>query len=547
MTTPSNTSPATSSHPVPKWDWNLPRLFIRRCREKGAGIKLYDSSGTKFTGSELLMRTLALKRILDREVLSPSEKFVGVLLPPTAHGVATNMALALSRRVAVNLNYTVSESIIHQCIQKADIQHVLTSRRFMEKLGMKLDAPIVYLEDLKDKATVADKIVAATQAKLVPEWLLASQFGLNKNQPDDWLTIIFTSGSTGTPKGVPLTLTNIASNVQGFDSIIGVKDTDCFLGILPFFHSFGYTVTLWGAMTLPSSAAYHFNPLEPKQIAKLIETSKSTVVLGTPTFLRTFLKRIEPEQFKTVEVVVVGAEKMPIPLADAFQERFGVRPIEGYGATELSPVVAVNVPPNRAKTDAARHGTREGSVGKPLPGVRARTVSLDDGHSLAPNETGMLQFAGPNVMPGYLKQPELTAKVMDGEWYISGDVGHVDPDGFIYITGRQSRFSKIGGEMVPHIQVEEAINALLGGNEDSISAAVCGVPDEKKGERLVVLYTQLTKDPSAIVKGLLEAGLPPIYVPGADSFVQVDAIPILGTGKLDLKGLQQLALEKCGK
>jgi acyl-[acyl-carrier-protein]-phospholipid O-acyltransferase/long-chain-fatty-acid--[acyl-carrier-protein] ligase len=537
---------SASTRDTQAWDWNLAKLFIRRCRQKGQQVKLYDSAGAKLSGNDLLLRTLALKRIIEREAIRADEKFVGVLLPPTAPAVVVNMALALSRRVAVNLNYSVSESIINQCIEQSDIQHVITSRKVIEKLGLKLNASVVYLEDLRDKATVADKIVAVTQAKLTPEWLLASQFGLNRNQPDDWLTIIFTSGSTGTPKGVPLTLNNIASNVQGFDSIIGVKESDCFLGILPFFHSFGYTVTLWGAMTLPSSGAYHYNPLEPKQIAKLIETSKSTVVLGTPTFLRSFIKRIEPEQFKTVEVVVVGAEKMPIPLADAFEERFGVRPIEGYGATELSPVVSVNVPPSRAKAEAPREGTREGSVGKPLPGVRARAVSLEGGKPLLSGETGMLQFAGPNVMPGYLKKPELTAKAMDGEWYISGDVGHIDQDGFIYITGRQSRFSKIGGEMVPHIQVEEEINALLGGSEEMINLAVCGVPDEKKGERLIVLYTQLSKDPSDIVKQLLTAGMPPIYVPGADSFVQVDAIPILGTGKLDLQGLKKLALEKTG-
>ncbi|MEI8211904.1 MAG: AMP-binding protein [Planctomycetota bacterium] len=537
---------SASTRDTQAWDWNLARLFIRRCRQKGQQVKLYDSAGAKLSGNDLLLRTLALKRIIEREAIRADEKFVGVLLPPTAPAVVVNMALALSRRVAVNLNYSVSESIINQCIEQSDIQHVITSRKVIEKLGLKLNASVVYLEDLRDKATVADKIVAVTQAKLTPEWLLASQFGLNRNQPDDWLTIIFTSGSTGTPKGVPLTLNNIASNVQGFDSIIGVKESDCFLGILPFFHSFGYTVTLWGAMTLPSSGAYHYNPLEPKQIAKLIETSKSTVVLGTPTFLRSFIKRIEPEQFKTVEVVVVGAEKMPIALADAFEERFGVRPIEGYGATELSPVVSVNVPPSRAKAEAPREGTREGSVGKPLPGVRARAVSLEGGKPLLSGETGMLQFAGPNVMPGYLKKPELTAKAMDGEWYISGDVGHIDQDGFIYITGRQSRFSKIGGEMVPHIQVEEEINALLGGSEEMINLAVCGVPDEKKGERLIVLYTQLSKDPSDIVKQLLTAGMPPIYVPGVDSFVQVAAIPILGTGKLDLQGLKKLALEKTG-
>ncbi|MFN6302300.1 MAG: AMP-binding protein [Planctomycetota bacterium] len=534
-----------------QWDWNLPRLFIRRCREKGARIKVADSSGVKLSGNDLLLRTLALKRIIDREVLQArfkpieDEKHVGVLLPPTVPAVVVNMALTLSRRVAVNLNYTVSESIINRCIEQAGIKHVLTSRKVMEKLGMNLNAQVVYLEDLKDKATLGDKIVAFTQSKFMPEGMLASQFQLHKNKPDDRLTIIFTSGSTGIPKGVPLTFNNIASNVQGFDATIHVKEDDCFLGILPFFHSFGYTGTLWAVGCLPCSGAFHYNPLEPKQIAKLIETYKCTIVLGTPTFLRGFLKRIEPEQFKSVDVVVVGAEKMPIPLAQAFEERFGVRPIEGYGTTELSPVVAVNVPPSRARTQEGKNALREGSVGKPIPAVKARAVSLDD-HSkvLGPDEAGMIEISGPNVMQGYLNQPELTAKVMNNGWYITGDVGFIDADGFIHITGRESRFSKIGGEMVPHIQIEEELNKIVGGDEDILKLAVCGVPDEKKGERIVVLYTELPEEPAAIVKKLIAAGLPSIYIPGADGFIKVDAIPILGTGKLDLRGLQTLAREK---
>jgi acyl-[acyl-carrier-protein]-phospholipid O-acyltransferase/long-chain-fatty-acid--[acyl-carrier-protein] ligase len=543
----TNTQPSSNFH----WDWNLPRLFIRRCREKGARIKVADSSGVKLSGNDLLLRTLALKRIIDREVLQSrfksieDEKHVGVLLPPTVPAVVVNMALTLSRRVAVNLNYTVSESIINRCIEQAQIKHVLTSRKVMEKLGMNLNAQVVYLEDLKDKATLGDKIVAFTQSKFLPEGMLASQFQLHKNKPDDRLTIIFTSGSTGIPKGVPLTFNNIASNVQGFDATIHVKEEDCFLGILPFFHSFGYTGTLWAVGCLPCSGAFHYNPLEPKQIAKLIETYKCTIVLGTPTFLRGFLKRIEPEQFKTVDVVVVGAEKMPIPLAQAFEERFGVRPIEGYGTTELSPVVAVNVPPSRARTLEGKNALREGSVGKPIPGVHARAVSLED-HSkvLGPDQSGMIEISGPNVMQGYLNQPELTAKVMNNGWYITGDVGFVDADGFIHITGRESRFSKIGGEMVPHIQIEEELNKIVGGDEDILKLAVCGVPDEKKGEKIIVLYTELPEEPDAIIKKLIAAGLPSIYIPSPDGFIKVDAIPILGTGKLDLRGLQNLAKEK---
>ena len=544
----SNKSESTSDF---QWDWNLPRLFIRRCRQKGDRLKVADTSGVKLTGNELLLRTLALKRIIDREVLRSrftqleDEKHVGVLLPPTVPAVVVNMALTLSRRVAVNLNYTVSESIVNRCIEQAQIKHVITSRKVIDKLGMNLNAKVVYLEDLKEKATLADKIVAFTESKFMTEGMLASRFELHKNKPDDRLTIIFTSGSTGNPKGVPLTFNNIASNVQGFDATIQVKEEDCFLGILPFFHSFGYTGTLWAVGSLPCSGAFHYNPLEPKQIGKLIETYKCSIVLGTPTFLRGFLKRIEPEQFKTVNVVVVGAEKMPIPLAHAFEERFGVRPIEGYGTTELSPVVAVNVPPSRARNQAGKDGLKEGSVGRPIPAVKARTVSLDD-HSkvLGPDQTGMIEISGPNVMAGYLNQPELTAKVMNDGWYITGDVGFIDSDGFIHITGRESRFSKIGGEMVPHIQIEEELNRIVGA-EDTLKIAVCGVPDEKKGERLVVLYAEeLPEEPSAIVKKLIEAGLPSIYVPGADSFIRVAAIPILGTGKLDLRGLQALAKER---
>lgn len=525
------------------WDWNLPQLFIRRCREKGNETKIADSTGLKLSGFDLLLRSLVLKRVFERVVLDPTEQNVGLLIPPTVPGAVANIALSLAGRTTVNLNYTVSESIINQCIEKAQIKNVITSKKVLEKFGVRPAANLVYLEDMKDYATLGDKLYCSILSRWWPLSMVGKSLKLNRLKPDDILTIIFTSGSTGTPKGVPLTMLNIASNVQGFDQYIDVKPTDNFLGILPFFHSFGFTVTLWGALTLPCSACFHFNPLEPRQIGKLVETNKSTVILGTPTFLRTYLRRIEPEQFKTVEVVVVGAEKMPIPLAEAFEERFGVRPIEGYGTTELSPVACVNVPPSRAKTTNKAEGLREGSVGRPIPGVSARVVSLEDGTVLKTNEPGMIQISGPNVMSGYLNQPDLTKKVLKDSWYETGDVGYIDEDGFVYITGRQSRFSKIGGEMVPHIQIEEAIISIVG-ESDMLTVGVTSVPDEKKGERLIVLYTQLSKSPGEILKELSAMGLPNLFLPAEDCFIQVDQIPILGTGKLDLRGLQQLAKEK---
>ncbi|EMI17306.1 bifunctional acyl-[acyl carrier protein] synthetase/2-acylglycerophosphoethanolamine acyltransferase, partial [Rhodopirellula maiorica SM1] len=233
------------------------------------------------------------------------------------------------------------------------------------------------------------------------------------------------------------------------------------MGVLPFFHSFGYSVTLWAVMTLGPTGVYHFNPLDARQIGKLAAKFKASVLLGTPTFLRSYLRRVEPEQFATLDVVVVGAEKMPAELFDAFEERFGVRPVEGYGATELSPLVSVNIPPSRssAKYQADRI---EGSVGRPLPGIGARIVSPEDGSELLSGQDGMLMVTGPNVMKGYVNQDELTRKVVQDGWYVTGDIANVDDQGFLHITGRLSRFSKIAGEMVPHLRVEEEIAKVYG-------------------------------------------------------------------------------------
>lgn len=527
-----------------QWDWNLPKLFVRRCREKGDRVKVSDSTGAQLCGYDLLLRTLVLRRIFERKILNKDEKYVGILLPPTVPGAIANFAVSLSGRVAVNLNYTVTNAIVNNCIEQAGIRNILTSRKVMEKFNLQPSANLVYIEDMKQYATVGDRLACSIMAKWLPLPLVHGMLGLNRIKSDDPLTVIFTSGSTGNPKGVPLSMLNVASNVQGFDQVIRVLDTDNFLGVLPFFHSFGFTVCLWGAMTLPSSGSYHFNPLDARQIGKLAEANKSTVVLATPTFLRTYLRRVEPEQFKSVEIVVVGAEKMPMALSDAFADKFGVKPIEGYGTTELSPVAAVNLPESRAITTDKKAGLRDGSVGKPLPGISARVVSLENGKMLETNTSGMIQVSGPNVMTGYLNQPELSAKVIKDGWYETGDIGYIDDDGFLFITGRQSRFSKIGGEMVPHIQIEEAIQEIVGESEDVLNLGVTSVADEKKGERIIVLHTKLSKTPTEIVKGLSAKGFPNLFLPSEDSFIEVDAIPLLGTGKLDLRGLQQLAKEK---
>ena len=525
-----------------------PRVMLRSLRRNMRRPKIADSMGTELTGSAVLTRALVLRRLLRREVLANDEQFVGVLLPPSVGGVLTNAALSLDGRVAVNLNYTVSSEVMNQCIDVAKVRHVLTSRKVMEKLDLKIKAEVIYLEDFKDKVTLADKLTAAAAAWLVPVGLLERALGLTRIEPDDIMTIIFTSGSTGRPKGVMLTHHNIGSNVQGVNQMLRLGREDVLLGILPLFHSFGYTAILWLVLALEPKGVYHYSPLEARQIGKLARKHGATILIGTPTFLRSYTKRCEPEDFATLNAVITGAERLPPEVTDAFEKKFGVRPLEGYGTTELSPAVSLNVPTSRVVSEF-QQASREGTVGQTLPGVSAKIVDLDSGEDLGIDESGMLLIKGVNVMKGYLGEPELTAEVIHDGWYTTGDIARIDSDGFITITGRQSRFSKIGGEMVPHIGVEETLAQLLstGKGEDDealLQVAVASVPDAKKGERLVVLHTALQESPQDLCRRLADEGLPPLWIPSADSFCEVDEIPILGTGKLDLHRVKELALEK---
>jgi acyl-[acyl-carrier-protein]-phospholipid O-acyltransferase/long-chain-fatty-acid--[acyl-carrier-protein] ligase len=522
--------------------------FIQSCKVNGAATRAADSTGMELSSSDLLMRSLIARRILRKHYLADDEQYVAVLLPPSVPAAVTNLALALDSRVSVNLNYTVSEEILNACIELCGIKHVITSRKVMDKLKFKLNAEIICLEDFRDQVGMLDKLAGFWQAKMTSAAGLISKLGLDQLKPDDPLTVIFTSGSTGVPKGVVLTQENISSNVQAIEEVVRLTPDDVLIGVLPFFHSFGYTACFWGAMNLGVCGVYHFNPLDAKQVGKLCEKYGGTCLLATPTFLRTYLRRCTPEQFKKLDIVVTGAEKLPQEVADEFEAKFGVRPAEGYGTTELSPLVSLNVPQSRQPDDGQIHA-KAGTVGKPADRIQVKVLDLDTGAELGPNESGMLWVSGPNVMKGYLHREDLTSEVLRDGWYKTGDVAMVDDDGFIHITGRVSRFSKIGGEMVPHVQVEDTLNGLLKDqveDDETYKLVVTSVPDPKKGERLVVLHVELPVDVETLRKGLQAEGLPPIYVPSADSFFLVDEIPLLGTGKMDLKGMQNKAKELAG-
>jgi acyl-[acyl-carrier-protein]-phospholipid O-acyltransferase/long-chain-fatty-acid--[acyl-carrier-protein] ligase len=526
--------------------------LIGSCKRRKFQFKVGDSTKQEETGGALLTRVLVLRRLLRRLVLKTNEQHVGILIPPSVGGAIVNLALAVDKRVAVNLNYTLSQELINFCIRQAKLKHVLTTRKVIEKSGYDLDCEVVYLDDLKDAASGADKAICAVQAYAVPGPLLRSILGLNSINPGDLMTIVFTSGATGVPKGVMLTQQNIDTNVDGIARVAALRKNDTLVGVLPFFHSMGYTVTLWTPLVRDIGVAYHYNPLDARTVGTLTEKFGGTMLVATPTFLRAYLRRCTPAQFKTLDIVVVGAERLPPELCAQFEQKFGVRPVEGYGATELSPITAANIPYSRQAGRKFSINSKEGTVGRTIDHVTAKVTDLDTGEELGAGHSGMLWITGPNVMQGYLDLPEASAEVLQDGWYQTGDMALIDKDGFIQITGRICRFSKIGGEMVPHMKIEEVLCKFLDETADADAAedlplaAVTAVADEKKGERLVVLYATDRRSVDELRHALTDAGLPNLFVPSPDSFFRVDSLPLLGTGKIDLKGVLKLAKEATG-
>lgn len=523
----------------------LQRRLVRALRSAAGRLKIADSLGTRLTGRQLLIRILAARRVLERQ-LAPDEKLVGVFLPPTAGAVVVNAALALSGRVAVNLNYTVSQPILDACIRLAGLKHVISSPAFLDRVGLGVGDTLLDAAALRKQLTTADRVAAAVLATVVPVGMLERMLGLDRIRPDDVLTVIFTSGSTGDPKGVVLTVNNVGSNVQAINRLVHLSAGDVAIGSLPFFHSYGYMATMWVPLVLEPACVYHVTPLDAQAIGKLAREFHATILMTTPTFLRTYIRRTPPADFSSLEVVFASAERLPKEVSDAFEAKFGVRPWEAYGATELSPLVAANVPPAR-HVPGRPVDAREGTVGKPIEGCRAR-ISPRESDSprdeLPVGQEGLLWISGPNVMQGYLDRPDLTERVIRDGWYCTGDVARLDADGFITITGRESRFSKIGGEMVPHVTVEEKLNEVLGATDGQLLAVISAVPDVRKGERLVVLHLPMELTPQQACQRLAEAGLPNLWIPSPEHFAVIDEIPVLGSGKLDLKRLAATAMER---
>jgi acyl-[acyl-carrier-protein]-phospholipid O-acyltransferase/long-chain-fatty-acid--[acyl-carrier-protein] ligase len=520
-------------------DRHLAEMCVRGLKRRRFDTAVVDGiDGTELQRAKLLGAAAALGRYLRKKF--PDER-IAIVLPSTKGAVVANLAVALAGKVPVDLNFTIGRAANESCITRAQIRVAISATPFMERVK---DFP------WPEKVLKLDELMPQLKPQIFGWWILALACPVHallrllqvpRQGGRREAILLFTSGSSGEPKGVVLSHRNILGNVEQFNVLLNATKQDAILASLPFFHSFGSTVTLWYPLVESVRTITAPNPLESSKNATLIEKYKITLLLAAPTFLRGYLRKAEPEQLHSLRLIITGAEKLPLELAETFEKKFGKHVYEGYGLTETAPVVSTNLPePTPTKPgEQVQPTSRAGSVGKMAPGIAAEIRDPETDRKLSLHDSGMLWLRGPNIFEGYLNDPERTADVLREGWFKTGDIGRFDEDGFLYIEGRLSRFSKIGGEMVPHESVEHQIVDILGlAGNDTRPVAIVGVTDESKGEALVLL-TAVDVDSADLREKLRAAGVPNLWIP--KKICRIDAIPVLASGKLDLRKCNELA------
>jgi acyl-[acyl-carrier-protein]-phospholipid O-acyltransferase/long-chain-fatty-acid--[acyl-carrier-protein] ligase len=525
--------------------------WLRTCKKVvRSGPSIYNPDGGHLSGYKLLCAVLAFSRQLKKIV--GKEQNVGIMLPPSPAGVIVNMALWMLGKTNVNLNYTSAPDIVANCIRQADIKTVITSSQFIEKLQNRgndystmggAECNVVFAEDIQSQISKGSLLYYLVLGFILPTFVIEFFF-MKRVKLSDIATIMFSSGSEGTPKGVMLSHSNLIGNIQQTSCILNVCRGDVMLCELPLFHSFGLTVTTLLNLIEGCPIVTIADPTDVKTMARACAEFRVTAFVGTPTFLRAFVvnRLVHPMVFKYLRIIIAGAESLRPELQEAFRMKFGKDIFEGYGCTETTPVASVNTE-NMLLNDflTMQINNKPGSVGMALPGTRFRIVDPDTNEELPVGEAGMILIGGCQVMVGYLKDPERTAQALieiDGKrWYRTGDKGYLDEDGFLTIVDRYSRFAKIGGEMVSLGAVEMRIQdtQVLKG----FDYAVTSIKDVVKGERLVLLF-EGEKDPATVLQELRQSGIPSLMIPSV-AFV-VEHLPKLGTGKMNLKLVKEIAI-----
>jgi acyl-[acyl-carrier-protein]-phospholipid O-acyltransferase/long-chain-fatty-acid--[acyl-carrier-protein] ligase len=527
----------------PQLKRHLGREIVRGLVRRPGHVPLVDRTATRrpITGAQLLAAAAALSRHLKRTVAEPR---VGIVLPPGAGATIANLAVICAGKVPVNLNFTAGRSAIESSLRMSGLKTVISADVLRAKIA-DFPWPERTLDLGKTMAEIGGKRALLPwflAAWVLPNQMVAWLLGLPKHGDRAEAGLLFTSGSSGEPKGVALSHRNILANCWQFSSLSILPQSAVMLSCLPMFHSFGFTVNLWYPLIRGCRSVTVPSPLETRKIIDAIREEQVTVMVGAPTFMRPILKKGEAHELKTLKILVSGAEKMPMDLYQGVLEKFQLEIMEGYGMTEASPATNVNQPDPLVVTDTAepQPGKRLGTVGRMMVGMTARVLDPETKQPVPAGQTGMIAVRGANIFSGYLGDEEKTRSVFHDGWYLTGDLGRFDDDGFLTIEGRLSRFSKIAGEMVPHGTVEQKlVEAFSIDQAEGYALVVVGVPDPSKGEQLVLLSARDEITVDSLRAKLAEAGVPNLWVPR--TVIRVEKIPVLGTGKLDLKACKELA------
>lgn len=520
------------------WERPLHMAFAELAQSSPRQVTFSDYEGKRIKNIEMLIRALALSRLLRR--MDIGEKYVGMMLPGTTAAVTATLGIMFADRTPAMLNFTTGPEALAASIKQARIKCILTSRLFLAKLKMEPLPGMVMLEDLVHQVTTRDKVTSALGALLLRPVSLLGRIYAPKSWKDveQCGALLFTSGSSGKPKGVMLSHHNINSDCYSFWRVVSwTHERFRIIGHMPLFHTYGMTVSFWFPAISGTPVCYMPNPLDAVKVCRLIREEKINLLIATPTFLQNYCRKAAPGDFDSLDLVITGAEKLRPEVVAQLEKIVPITVTEGYGTTELSPITAINLA--QSYFAIGKKIGKVGSIGQPLPGIAARTVDVDTGAVQDANSVGLLEFKGPNVMMGYLDEPEKTAEVIHDGWYNTGDLARIDEDGYIFITGRLSRFSKIGGEMVPHELIEQRLVEFYPGEERHF--AVTGCKDAKRGERIVVFHNV---DPDLVpgfIAQMREIGMPNLWIPKAEDFVRIDEIPVMGNGKLDLQAIRKLA------
>jgi len=496
----------------------LHQQFVHMAKKHAKKLAVIDkTTGRNVTYSRALIGAL----ILSSKFKKYDKGFIGIMIPTSAGCALATVGALMSGRIPVMINYsTGAEGNAKYAQKKCKFKTIITSKALLEKISCPVIDGMIMIEDIMESVTTGEKLKAALKTKLPVNMILK---GIHKGNENDPAAILFTSGSEKDPKAVQLTHLNIASNIENFGAYVKISDSDILLANLVFFHIFGLTVNLWVSFYYGMTMVTYANPLDFQTISTIAREEKPTIMVGTPSFFWGYLHKSDPGDFKTLRLMVAGADKCPDALREGYMNKHGVTLLEGYGATETSPVISVN----------SHEFNRPGSTGKVIPGVQVRIESFETGEECKTREVGKVFVKGDSVMKGYYDDPELTADALVDGWYNTGDMGFFDEDGFLWHAGRFKRFAKIGGEMVSLVKVENTLEKFL---PSGVSCCVVEVSDEKKGSYIVATVSTEVHKTEILRKMMKE--LPVIALPR--QFIVIKELPMMSTGKIDFRSVTKI-------